>query len=208
MGLGIGLTVPLPFVKDAPRIGCTPSYVLVLGGSSALGAAAIQLLRLAVPSCRILVTSSPKHHAHIAQYLGADEVFDRNSASLVADIRLSTAHGKGVDAILDTVGAATSASQIFDTLSLDGQRRYAQVWTGEDEIRVPDGVESVLFRSRDFGQLEGGGNIMDGLQTLLAEGKYKLPLPVRNVGTGLEGLNHGLDLMRNGVSGEKLVVSL
>lgn len=207
MGLGIGLQVPLPFIKDGPS-GFMPSSVLVLGGSSALGAAAIQLLRLAVPTCKILVTSSPKHHGRITEYLGADHVFDRNSASLVEDVKSSTEHGNGVDSILDTVGAANSAGGIFDTLDPGGRKRYAQVWTGEDEVQVPDGVESVLFRSRDFGQLQGGSNIMDGLQRLLEQGKYKLPLPVRNVGTGAEGLNQGLDLMRNGVSGEKLVVSV
>jgi hypothetical protein len=67
-------------------------------------------------------------------------------------------------------------------------------------------VDSVLFRSRDLPQLQGGKNVMRALQTLLSEDKYKLPLPVKIVGNGLDKLEAGLNLMRKGVSGEKLVV--
>ena len=49
---------------------------------------------------------------------------------------------------------------------------------------------------------------MLALQTLLEENKYTLPLPVHRVGDGLDALEKGLRLMRKGVSGEKLVVSL
>ena len=49
---------------------------------------------------------------------------------------------------------------------------------------------------------------MLALQELLKAGKYKLPLPVRQVGSGIDGLEEGLQLMREGVSGEKLVVLL
>ncbi|OAQ65913.1 alcohol dehydrogenase [Pochonia chlamydosporia 170] len=208
MGLGIGLGMSLPFIPGTVGDGFVPKTVLVLGGSSALGAASILLLRLAVPSCRILATGSKRHLGHITDYLGADVAIDRNSGSLVADIRASTEGGKGIDAIIDTVGAGAEDSSIFEVFESSGPKKYAQVWTGEDEIRVPEGVESVLFRSRDFGLLQGGTNIMQGLQTLLEKGQYKPPLPVRIVGTGINGLNQGLNLMRKGVSGEKLVVSL
>lgn len=215
MGLGIGLGTRLPFVRDGPAEGSQPSSVLVLGGSSALGAATIQLLRVALPQCKVLTTASPKHHAHVTQHLGAHAAFDRSSPSLVADIRAFRSRDDdddddqgGVEAIIDTVGAGASQQGIFQALAPDGMRRYAQVWTGDEEIRAPEGVDSVLFRSRDFGKIQGGDNIMAGLQSLLEERRFKVPLPVRVVGAQLQGLRDGLDLMRNGVSGEKLVVTL
>lgn len=122
------------------------------------------------------------------------------------DIRSST-EGKGIDAIMDTVGAGSSDSTIFEVFYADGPKRYAQMWVGEDEVQVPEGVESVLFRSRNFGLLPGCKNVTGGLSTLLKEGRYKLPLPVRNVGAGVEELNRGLDLMSKGTRGEKLIVS-
>jgi hypothetical protein len=79
---------------------------------------------------------------------------------------------------------------------------------GDDEIEAPSGVDSVMFRSRDLSQLQGGKNLMIALEALLKERKYKLPLPVHVVGKALEGLEKGLTLMRKGVSGEKLVVTL
>ena len=206
--LGIGLKTSLPFLKDGPTAGFEPSSVLILGGSSALGAAAIQLLRLAVPDCTILATSSPKNHSHITNNLGADGAFDRNSASLIVDVKSASPGSRGVDAIIDTVGAGSTQRHIFEAFDSNGPKRYAQVWTGDEEIEVPSGVDSVMFRGRDLSQLQGGKNVMLALQTLLEEGKYKLPLPVHKVGDGFDALEKGLDLMRKGVSGEKLVVAI
>jgi threonine dehydrogenase-like Zn-dependent dehydrogenase len=208
MSLGIGLEAPLPFLKDGPTTGFRPSSILILGASSALGAAAVQLLRLAVPDCTILATSSPRHHAHIVDALGANRAFDRNSPSLVADVKVASPGSRGVDAIIDAVGAGSTQSHVFKVFNQEGPRKYAQVWTGDDEIEVPDGIHSVMFRSRDFAQLPGGKNIMLSLQTLLEEGRYRLPLPVHQVGDGFDGLQKGLELMRKGVSGEKLVVAI
>ena len=207
MALGIGLPAPLSFLKDGPTTGLHPSSVLILGGSSALGAATIQLLRLTLPQCTILTTSSPKHHRHLLT-LGANQAFDRTSPSLTDEVKKARPKFKGVDAIIDTVGAGRSQRDIFETLDPSGPKRYAQVWTGDEEIQVPDGVESVMFRGRDVTRLQGGGNVMLALERLLEEGRYKLPLPVRPVGEGLDGLEKGLELMRVGVSGEKLVVGL
>ncbi|KAI9727390.1 MAG: hypothetical protein M1834_008461 [Cirrosporium novae-zelandiae] len=206
--LGIGLKTPLPFLKDGPTAGFKPSSVLILGGSSALGAATIQLLRLVIPDCTILATSSPKNHSHIRNILGANGAFDRNSSSLVMEVRSASPGSRGVDAIIDTVGAGSTQRHIFETLDSNGPKRYAQVWTGDEEIEVPSGVDSVMFRGRDLSQLQGGKNIMLALQTLLEEDKYKLPLPVHKVGDGFDALKKGLGLMRKGVSGEKLVVAI
>ncbi|KAL3417146.1 hypothetical protein PVAG01_11146 [Phlyctema vagabunda] len=208
VALGIGLRVSLPFLRGRPTTAFQPSSVLILGGSSALGAASIQLLRLAVPDCKILATSSPKHHHHLTSILGADAALDRDSSSLIADARAASPGSRGVDAIIDTVGAGMDQRDIFETFDENGPKRYAQVWTGEDEIQVPDGVDSILFRGRDVTQLPGGESIMLALQTLLQDGRYKLPIPVRGVGHGFEALERGLELMRNGVSCEKLVVTL
>jgi NADPH:quinone reductase-like Zn-dependent oxidoreductase len=167
-----------------------------------------------VPDCQILTTSSPRHHRHLVQGLGADRAFDRSVASasspdlLVDEIKAATPGSRGVDAIIDAVGAGASERYIFDVLDPGGPRRYAQVWTGYEEVVVPVGVDSKLFRSRDVSSIEGGSNVMRGLQNLLAEGKYKLPLPLRRVGAGLESLEEAVQISLKGVSGEKLVVSV
>ncbi|KAK3312039.1 putative alcohol dehydrogenase [Apodospora peruviana] len=208
LSLGIGIKMPIPFIKDGPTFGLKPSSVLVLGGSSAVGASAIQLLRLALPTCLILATSSPTHHGHLVDTLGVDAAFDRSSSSLVSDVRQATPCSRGVDAIIDVVGAGRTQKDIFDAFDSASAKRYAQVWTGDAETEVPDGVESTLFRVRDLPQLSGARDVLWALERLLEEGKYKLPLPVRIVGRGFQGLEKGLELMRHGVSGEKLVVTM
>ncbi|KAJ5580337.1 uncharacterized protein N7459_006322 [Penicillium hispanicum] len=208
MALGIGLKAPLPFLQGGPTTGLRPSSVLILGGSSAVGAATIQLMRLSVPECTILATSSSRHHAHLVNSLGVDRAFDRNSVSLVTDVKSATPDSKGVDAIIDAVGAGATERHVFETFDVTGPKKYAQVWTGDEEVRPPAGVDSVLFRGRDLPQLPGNENIMQALEGLLERGTYKLPLPLNRVGHRLEGLRKGLELMRQGVSGEKLVATL
>jgi NADPH:quinone reductase-like Zn-dependent oxidoreductase len=208
MALGIAFKTPLPFIEDGPTSGLQPSSVLILGGSSAVGAATIQLLRLAIPDCKILATSSTRHHDHLRNYLGVDEVIDRNSSSLPQDAKQATAGRQGVDAILDVVAAGRAQRDIFEALSPTGPKIYAQVWTGDEEIVAPEGVNSIMFRGRDLPQLPGNQNIVRALEQLLQEKRYKLPLPVHHVGHGLSALEKALGLMRQGVSGEKLVVSI
>lgn len=123
-------------------------------------------------------------------------------------MRSITPGSRGVSAIIDTVGAGSTERHIFEAFDSNGPKRYAQVWTGDEEIEVPIGVDSVMFRGRDLSQMPGGKNVMLALQTLLVEAKYKLPLPVNIAGIGFDGLEKGLKLMRKGVSGEKLVVTM
>jgi len=123
-------------------------------------------------------------------------------------VRSITPGSRGVSAIIDTVGAGSTERHIFEAFDSNGPKRYAQVWTGDEEIEVPIGVDSVMFRGRDLSQMPGGKNVMLALQTLLVEAKYKLPLPVNIAGIGFDGLEKGLKLMRKGVSGEKLVVTM
>jgi threonine dehydrogenase-like Zn-dependent dehydrogenase len=126
---------------------------------------------------------------------------------LVVEVKSRTPDSRGVDAIVDAVGAGGIQKNVFDVLDPKGPKKYAQVWTGDEEIDAPSGVESVLFRGRDLPNLPGNENIMQSLEKLLEENKYKLPLPVHIVGHGFDLLGKGLELMRQGVSGEKLVVT-
>ncbi|KAK3311934.1 chaperonin 10-like protein [Apodospora peruviana] len=198
LSLGIGIKMPIPFIKDGPTFGLKPSSVLVLGASSASLS----------PNLPHLGDQFPTHHGHLVDTLGVDAAFDRSSSSLVSDVRQATPCSRGVDAIIDVVGAGRTQKDIFDAFDSASAKRYAQVWTGDAETEVPDGVESTLFRVRDLPQLSGARDVLWALERLLEEGKYKLPLPVRIVGRGFQGLEKGLELMRHGVSGEKLVVTM
>lgn len=101
-----------------------PKSILVLGGSSVVGASAIQLLRLAYPSLPIFATSSPAHHDRLIS-LGATTVFDYKSPTLVSDIKAASPESRGIDIIYDVVGAGASQPDISDVLDPRGARNMA-----------------------------------------------------------------------------------
>lgn len=180
--------------------------MLVLGGSSAIGAAAIQLLRLANPSATILTTSSAKHHDHLSS-LGATKCFERSAQENPSIIKAATPDGVGVDGILDAVTAAAGQPAVFSALNPAGPRIYSQVVTGQNP-QVPEGVNATQVFGRKILGAKGGMTAMPALAGLIANGKYKLPVAVETVGKGLDSIESGLNKLMKGVSGSKFVVSV
>lgn len=201
----MGLQVPLPFIPGTSTLGNPPASILILGGSSSTGAAAIQLLRLAYPSLPILATSSEKHHAHLTS-LGATKLLDYHSPTIVSDIKSASPNGGGVDMIIDCVRAGGIQTDICDTLDPAGAKKYAFVLTGID-VKVPEGVTKSSISGWSIFDVEGGMQIIPALTKLVEEGKYKVPLPVNVVGHGLEEIPNVMDRLQT-ASGEKLIVTL
>ena len=199
-----GLKVPLPQLDPTGK--SSLKSILVLGGSSAVGANAIQQLRTALPSATILTTSSAQHHAHLTD-LGATQCFDRSAQNDTAPIKAAAAGGAGVDAILDAVGAAVSAPAVFTALDGSGPKVFSQVMTGPTP-NVPEGVNSATVFGRQIFGAKGGMTAMPSLASLYQSGKYKLPVKVEVVGKGFDAIEPGLGRLMKGVSGCKYVVSL
>lgn len=199
----MGLNVSLSFVQ-APTP-TTLKSVLVLGGSSGVGAAAIQLLRRALPKATILTTSSAKHHSHLIS-LGATKCFDRTVEP--QELSKSTPEGLGVDGMLDAVGGAADVPGVFDVLSPNGPRLYSQVLTGKT-VNIPDGVNSKAeIAARDLFTLPGGMTTMSALANLVRDKQFKVPVKIESVGKGLDAIPQGLETLKNGVSGTKCVISM
>ena len=202
--ISVGLHVPLPYLDTTAN--SSLKTILVLGGSSNVGAAAIQLLRLALPSATILTTSSAKHHDHLIS-LGATKCFDRSAQEDLSSIKAATPSDAGVDAILDAVAAAANQSAVFTALNPKGPKIYTQPLTGQN-VEVPEGVEATAIFAQDIFGTKGGMNAMPGLANLVQSGKYKLPVKVEVVGKGFTTIDQGLDKLMKGVSGSKYVVTL
>ena len=200
------LKIPLPFLPSGAATGLRPNSILVLGGSSGVGASAIQILRLALPNAVILTTSYPQHHAHLHS-LGANRCFDQTTSSLVKDIKPATPDAKGVDVIVDAISSGASQATIYDTLSADGPREVGEAFTGT-QSQVPEGVRRTVAVGWQVFEPPGGENAMTALGRLLSEGRYKLPTRVQSVGTKFEAIAKGLELLEGGVSGTKLVVTV
>lgn len=78
--------------------------VLVIGGSSGVGIAAIQIAKL--HHCRVIATAGGDRKLAKAKALGADHVIDHYQQSIKDEVRRITGR-RGVDLVFEHVGAAT-----------------------------------------------------------------------------------------------------
>ena len=101
-GLFVKSAMALPFPSVAPKE--TGKAVLIWGGSSSVGANAVQLAKAA--GMTVITTASAKNHDFV-EALGADQVFDHASTAVVDDIimRLQNTQFAGA---FDAVGVESS----------------------------------------------------------------------------------------------------
>jgi len=176
-------------------------YVLVWGGSSSLGIAAIQLL--SGLGYHVLTTCSPKNMQYLSR-LGAHQVFDHTQENVVQQIR--EAGGSHLKNVLDCVGDDRAYKV------LEGQEGARIAWTAR--YSVPKDIPNNVKYS--FVQLGAGyfisevitfltENMVKLVQKLLSEGKYETPN--LEVFHGIEQIKDALVRQKQGVSGTKVVVS-
>lgn len=115
------LALPLPVLGDKPK----PTYdadktVLIWGGSSSVGAAAIQL---AVASgLRVITTSSEANHAYVRS-LGASVVFNYKAESVVENIVNKVKQGKSeLVGVYDAISEESSIAPIAGVLEGLGKK--------------------------------------------------------------------------------------
>ncbi|BEP14109.1 hypothetical protein acdb102_24200 [Acidothermaceae bacterium B102] len=210
----------------------TGETVLVWGGSTSVGSNAIQLAVAA--GYDVITTASPRNSEYV-RGLGAAEVFDYRSPSVVPDI-IAALHGR-------TLAGAIA----FGTTSADSCVRIVNACKGKKFVSIgspPVSFESlgdgrgrwelprlifrliasnvalqVRARSRGtrtkyiFGSTLKNNEVSkaiyeDFLPSALAEGRYVAAPSPSVVGHGLADLQHALDLQRKGVSAANVVVSL
>lgn len=117
----------------------------------------------------------------------------------------------GIDAIVDGVTGLLHNGDLIDTLDLQGLKLIAEVVAGPSaqESLPQDKLQGVHFeRCGGYEMMAVEGDWALGLENLLQEGKYKVPLKVDVTGQGVRGLSGALQKLKAGVSGTKVVVSL
>lgn len=177
------LGISLPFLSGSGQDGFKPKSVLVLGGSSVVGAATIQLLRLVLPEVIILTTSSPKHHKRLSS-LGADAAFDYTAANVVDQIRAASPAGEGVEVVIDAVNSVVMNTSFLDVIT--GPKKFAEVITGRNVESVPAGVDHHVIHGEVAVEKASGNKLFQAFGELLEAKTYRLPVEVEVVGHGLE----------------------
>jgi NADPH:quinone reductase-like Zn-dependent oxidoreductase len=102
--------------------------VLVLGASSGVGSAAIQIAKLF--QCRVIATAGGEAKLAKARELGADHVIDHYRQDISAEVRKLTGK-RGVDVVIEHVGTATWQKSV-ESLAPAGRLVTCGATTGYD----------------------------------------------------------------------------
>ncbi|PMD32428.1 oxidoreductase [Hyaloscypha variabilis F] len=197
---------------EYPTVPATKKWktVLVWGGSTSVGCNAIQLGVAA--GYEVVTTCSPRNFEYV-KTLGASYVFDYSSPTAVEEI-IDLLKGKefvGAVAIggFTSPGNGTAAAEAcLEIVSKSEGAKFvamAMVYKGED----PEGVESKFILGLDLKDNELGAIIFeDFLPKALEEGSYVYAPKPLVVGKGLDKVQEAFEVLKKGVSAQKVVVSL
>ena len=195
------LNLRYPTEPAAPSTGQT---VLIWGGASSVGSNAIQLAVAAGYS--VITTASSKNFDYVKK-LGASEVFDYRSPTVVEDL-VATFQEKTIAGALDCIGAGGWAGCISVVSRSSGRKFVATTKRG-----FPDPPEGVvikhIFATTIRDNPVGQAVYQDFLPKALKAGTFvPSPKPIV-VGNGLESIQSAIDFyQKGGLSASKVVVSL
>jgi NADPH:quinone reductase-like Zn-dependent oxidoreductase len=174
--------------------------ILIWGGSSSVGAYAVQYAKLL--GYTVFATSSP-HNFEYVKSLGASQVFDYRDPEVTEKIRNAT-NGK-LKIVFDSISEDGTALTSSKALSSEGGKLLV---VNPAEEKFPENVQVIrTFAADTFSEKarDIGKRTWAQVEEWLRSGTIK-PNPVKIVENGLLGVEHGLDLQKNGkVSGQKLV---
>jgi NADPH:quinone reductase-like Zn-dependent oxidoreductase len=209
----------------------TGKTVVITGGATSVGCNAIQLAKNA--GYEVFTTASPKNVDYL-QSLGASQVFDYHSKTMVKDI-VAALKGKTCAGALAI--ATGSVGHCIDIVAKSKGDKFVAVAAGPISLGdlvsggslvmlrlIPMMLISTLsnaLKARAGGvgsKFIWGGSPVDNevgptvyanfLPTALADGRYVAAPPAMVVGQGLEAIESGFEVQKKGMSAEKVVVSL
>ncbi|WPG99085.1 hypothetical protein R9X50_00189300 [Acrodontium crateriforme] len=198
-GTGEGfLALPWPSLQPVD----SGKTILVWGGSSSVGALAIQL---AVGSgVKIVAVASGRNHAFVRS-LGACDVVDYNASNVVEKIlKAVTSAGGAFAGIYDAISTAASFQYVLPVAEKLG--------TGNIAIVNPPPTSSVPSHIK-FGNVIAVNDVSGPLwesyiPAALEQGQLRPAPEALVIGEGLESIQKGIDMSKAGVSARKVVVQL
>lgn len=202
--------------------------LLVWGGSTSVGANAIQL---AVAAGYDVITTCSLHNDGLVRSLGASQSLDYHSPAIVTELTDLLRGRQVVGAISLGTGSALPCLEVLRRC--DGKRFLSQAAAPVPMAGLADGrlplkllsfvragartqisamtkrIPTRFIQGASLAKDEVGPAIYQAfLPSALAEGRYRAVPEPRVVGNGLQSIQAALDVQRAGVSAQKLVVTL
>lgn len=192
------LKLDLPTEPRSPN----SQAVLIWGGAGSVGSNAIQLAVAA--GYEVFTTASPKNFDSLKK-IGASQVFDYNSATVVEDLTQAL-KGRTLAGTMDCVGFAATPLTCSVVLHSEGSKFVATVKGG---FQPPEGITiKSVFGTTIKDNHVGKAVYENWLPKALKAGTF-VPLPKPLVaGKGLESIQGAIDLQAKGTSARKVIVTL
>jgi len=200
------MSIPRPIGSIKPQ----ESAMLIWGASSSVGTSALQLAKTL--GFKVFATASPAHHSFLKS-LGAFEVFDYRSPTVVEDI-IAAAQSSGIpikfgfDSIAEGETSKLSADVVKGS---GGGGKLVLVLAWNDLFQKPEGVEvsqtAALRTGTDQEEL-GKWFFNEYLEKALQDGSIVSAPKIEIVPGGLGATQKAFDISKKGVSGKKLVLKV
>ncbi|MCE0538942.1 zinc-binding alcohol dehydrogenase family protein [Kineosporia rhizophila] len=199
--LGLPLPTSVPTEKN--------STVLVWGASTSVGINAVQLARSA--GYRVVATASPRNHDWVRS-VGAAEVVDYRSKTVVAEL-LQAIGGQPLAGTV-AIGSGSLPPAVKVARRAKGTRKVAsahpdpvtrlRAWRARRKNVQVSAIWGASLKDNEVGP----AIYTSFLPQALASNAYRAEPRATVVGHGLTDVPNALELLREGVSGEKLVVTI
>ncbi|KUJ21629.1 oxidoreductase [Mollisia scopiformis] len=200
----LGLAMP-PREQESGSGSGRGEVLLVWGASSSVGCCGVQLAIAA--GYEVFGVASARNH-QMVRSVGASKVFDQADKDLVEQV-VDALKGKQCVGAFDAISKPETLGPLCDILDGAGGRKLVAAIAPGAEGHAKKGVTiRTNFGARDFEETVGPKIFGGFLERALEEGSFRY-LPVAEVvGRGLEDIQKACDILAQGVSAKKVVVSL
>ena len=166
----LGLSPPqtVRVKSSVPGAGEEPLHgvatILVWGGSTSVGCAAIQLARAV--GLRVITTAS-KQNFDLCKDIGAQQVFDRKSGSVVDEI-VAALRGRVLVGALNAVGTPDTLQACIDIIVSTESKKIVATTLPAEEAVAQKGVKVIFCKCKkpDMTTTLSSGTIYPGYATL------------------------------------------
>lgn len=212
--LGFNTAASCLFAKETLGLEVPPSSagqgktVLIWGASSSLGCCGVQSATLA--GYEVVAIASKANH-NMVRSLGAKACFDYNDRDVVQNIT-EAIKGEDVVGAFDCISKPETIGTLCEILSgsINARKLITAIQQGSDahakhnvEVKTNFVVDQTIYQDT-----VGKHLWQDFLPSALATGTFRYKPDPEVVGHGLENVQKAVDLLREGVSAKKLVVTL
>lgn len=178
--------------------------VLIWGASSSVGSCGVQL---AIHAGYEVVGVASKRNHEMVKSLGASACFDQSDPALVDDI-VESLKGKAVVGAYDAIANDTTLKTLCEILDRSGERKLVVAVAPRAEEKATRGVKITTNFAAARVESEVPNAVWQWVAQAMEDNAIKYMPQSEVVGKGLEDVQKAVDLLAQGVSAKKLVVSM